>query len=154
MSEASPGERLADAALRGAVEDARALLAAGVPVTTRAARYPPEWSPLFDYRPAPLLHLATLQGHVELVRLLLAYGADVNERPALERSYQTHDDTYEVPGTSPLELAVERGLDVVADALLEAGAVDSRQRTLANTKSRLKGKKTGPSPKRRRSPAR
>lgn len=113
---------LADAVLRGDVTDARALLAGGADVKSRVEGYPPEWSILFDYRPAPLLHVATLRGNVELVRLLLEHGAEVDERPDIERSYQTHDDTFFEPGDSALELAVRRRHLVVVDALLSAGA--------------------------------
>ena len=57
-----------------------------------------------------------------MVQLLVAHGVDVNERPSITKHYQTHDDTYEVPGYSPVELAVNHGFPVVVDALLQAGA--------------------------------
>lgn len=113
---------LADAVLRGAVDEAKALLAAGADPRVPAPQYPELWNLRFDYRPAPLLHLAALTGNVEMVRLLLAHGVDINERPSIERSYQTHDDTWETAGDSALRMAVDYGFLVLADALLEAGA--------------------------------
>ena len=113
---------LTAAVLKGEISEARALLVAGADPKIPVGGYPPIWEVVFDWGHAPLLHLATLTGNAPMVRLLLEHGVDVNERPSFTRHYQTHDDTYEVPGQSALELAVSKGFLVVADVLLEAGA--------------------------------
>jgi hypothetical protein len=115
-------QELAAAVLRGAVDEARALLQGGADVKTHADDYPWEWNLYFDTRPAPLLHLAALAGNVPMVKLLLEHGAPIDERPRIEIHYQTHDDSDWASGASALGMAVDRGFLAVADLLLEAGA--------------------------------
>ena len=112
---------LADAVCGGALEQAAALLQAGADARAHTRRHPELWSVYFD-SDAPLLHLAALRGNAAMVKLLLEHGAPLDERPSQERSYQTHDDTYEVPGWSALMLAASYGFLDVARVLVAAGA--------------------------------
>lgn len=115
-------DELAAAVLRGAVEEARALLEAGADVKACAPQYPDVWNYSFDFRPAPLLHVAALMGNAPMVKLLLEHGAEVNEHPMIEHHYQTHDDSYEVAGDSALTMAARLGFLEVVKVLVEGGA--------------------------------
>lgn len=132
---------LAIAVLRGAIDDVRALLAAGADAKGCAAQYPDQWNHLFDSRPAPLLNLAALVGTASVVKLLIDHGADVNEHPMIERNYQTHDDTYEVAGETALTMAAREGFLDVVRVLVEAGAEVGRSNGAA-LRAASKGKHT------------
>ncbi len=60
------------------------------------------------------LFITVRQGHADAVRTLLELGADVNGRP----------DVDPVFGSTPLEIAIIRGLDEIADILRAAGATE------------------------------
>ncbi|XP_049796062.1 ankyrin repeat domain-containing protein 65-like [Schistocerca nitens] len=93
---AERGRRLIEAAKKGAVEEVRALLAAGAVV---GARDGVGWT---------ALHWAAWRDHAAVVRLLLSAASDPNAR-----------DQW---GQTPLHLAAQDGHAEAAAALLQAGA--------------------------------
>ena len=115
-------DELAAAVLRGAVDEARALLAAGANARDASKHYPRQWSLLFGGGAAPLLNLAALLGSAAMVKLLLEHGADVNEHPLLEHRCLAYDDTFSVAGDSALTMAAGAGFLDVVRVLVQAGA--------------------------------
>ncbi|XP_049770202.1 uncharacterized protein LOC126108885 [Schistocerca cancellata] len=96
LCDAERGWRLRDAAAKGAVEEVRALLAAGADVAARGVGE------------CTALHCAVEGCHAAVVRLLLSAASDPN---AKNMCWET-----------PLHVAVLRGHTEVVAALLEAGA--------------------------------
>ncbi|XP_046983144.1 ankyrin repeat domain-containing protein 54-like [Schistocerca americana] len=97
LSEAERGRRLREAAEVGAVEEVRALLAAGADVVARG-----------EVGGLTALHWAALNGHAAVVRLLLSAASDPNARTQ--------------GGRTPLHFAALNGHTEAAAALLQAGA--------------------------------
>ncbi|XP_049946545.1 poly [ADP-ribose] polymerase tankyrase-1-like [Schistocerca serialis cubense] len=102
LSDAERGRRLIEAAHKGAVEEVRALLAAGADVGARSGGG------------FTALHWAAWRGHAAVVRLLLSAASDPNARTQC--------------GQTPLHYAAYYGHAEAAAALLQAGA-DRRVRT-------------------------
>ncbi|XP_049769455.1 serine/threonine-protein phosphatase 6 regulatory ankyrin repeat subunit C-like [Schistocerca cancellata] len=96
LSEEERGRRLREAAKEGAVEEVRALLAAGADVGARGGVG------------ETALHWAARRGDAAVVRLLLSAASDPNARDRV--------------GRTPLHLAAYRGHTEAAAALLQAGA--------------------------------
>ncbi|XP_049770205.1 cortactin-binding protein 2-like isoform X1 [Schistocerca cancellata] len=97
LSEEERGRRLREAAEEGAVEEVRALLAAGADVGAGDEVY--GWT---------ALHWAAGRGDAAVVRLLLSAASDPNART--------------LGGQTPLHLAARNGHAEAAAALLQAGA--------------------------------
>ncbi|XP_049944395.1 ankyrin repeat domain-containing protein 65-like [Schistocerca serialis cubense] len=91
------GRRLIEAAKEGAVEEVRALLAAGADVGARDEEFG-----------ETALHWAAWRGHAAVVRLLLSAASDHNAR--------------DQGGQTPLHWAAQSGHAEAAAALLQAGA--------------------------------
>ncbi|XP_049946541.1 protein roadkill-like isoform X2 [Schistocerca serialis cubense] len=96
LSDEERGRRLREAAKEGAVEEVRALLAAGADVGARGGAG------------GTALHWAAWRGHAAVVRLLLSAASDPNARNQ--------------GGLTPLHLAARWGHAEAAAALLQAGA--------------------------------
>ncbi|XP_047100912.1 ankyrin repeat domain-containing protein 65-like [Schistocerca piceifrons] len=96
LSDAERGTRLIEAAKGGAVEEVRALLAAGADVAARVGVW------------GTALHWAALRGDAAVVRLLLSAASDPNARSQC--------------GQTPLHWAAWSGQAEAAAALLQAGA--------------------------------
>ncbi|XP_046983193.1 ankyrin repeat and SOCS box protein 2-like [Schistocerca americana] len=129
LSEENRGRRLIQAANRGAVEELRALLAAGADVGVQ------------DAAGATALHCAAMGGHVEAVRFLVENGAPVDARCGIQNTplhtaasfgltavvrvlaaFSADLNARNVDGWTPLHRAAFFGHSEVAVALLEAGA--------------------------------
>lgn len=101
---------------------AEALLAGGADPNACTGVYPKEWGFALRFEPVPLIVAATLAGRADMVALLLRHGAAPDACGWQERSYQTHDDTYRVGGTTALGYAAALGHLEIVRVLLDAGA--------------------------------
>lgn len=127
----TPLDRAAFAAGQHFPAVAQRLLAAGAPLTIRAAvalgdqegvrelagRDPGLLQRDIDWRRGGLLAMAVRHGQLEMVRLLLDLGADVDERTVLEELEEPTESSGQ-----PLWLAAANGRRDIAELLLDRGA--------------------------------